>query len=509
MKYTRTIQSSLIYILLIIALGCLELTGCKEEETPSIRVRDRDTTSTDTTSLGDGPIDWSRQGDTYGHLATEAQVYQWAQYNVHDPSVIDDGEFFYCYNTDVAYGHSIRPGLQIRRSINLVEWEFVGWVFNGLPAAGSAYIRDNGGTPNNSLWAPYAMKVGDEYRVYYSLASNIGRLSAIGLAVSDSPKGPFTERGVVVRSVGGNTTHTNAIDPSVIVDKDGKHWMYYGSSWDGIYIMELDPETGLAKEDGDIGRRIAHRGFTGNTINGNIEGPEIIYNEEFDMYYLFIAYDWLESKYNVRVGRSPNANGPFVDYDGVDMNEYSDNVPMILAPYRFRGHSGWQGVSHPAVFQRDQNFYIAHQGRPGNDRFFMVLHVRQLHWTEDGWPLVSPQRYAAEEETPVSEEEIAGTWEQIVFGYEVVPGFAETQTQPGFQTATTITLDAAGTINEDPANSWQYEAPWLTMSWADGAYTDKVFVERGRDWENEVDATILFTGFNQEATTIWGKKIEE
>ncbi len=484
------------------------LSSCEDDAEPTgIKVRDpNDPVDTLDSNLGDGPIDFSMLPDTYPHLASEEQVMNWMHYNVHDPSIFDNGDFFYCYNTDVAFGHGIRAGIQIRRSKNLVEWEYVGWVLNGLPAIASAFIEDNGGTPNGNLWAPYAMRVGEEYRVYYSLASNVGRLSAIGLATSDKPYGPFTDQGIVVRSVPAGT-HTNAIDPSILIDQSGKHWMFYGSSWDGIYLMELDPVTGLAMTDGDIGRRVAHRGFTGNTINGNIEGPEIIYNEEFDMYYLFIAYDWLESKYNVRVGRSTNPEGPYVDIHGVDMNQFSDNEPMILAPYKFQGHSGWQGVSHPAVFRDGEDFFIGHQGRPGVNRFYMVLHTRQIHWTEDGWPLVSPQRYADEDETAVEEGELAGTWEQIVFGYDIVPGFAEEQTSPGFQSATVIMLDAAGTIDGNADNTWSYDAPWLTFS-LEGGNTYTLRVERGRDWEKEVDSTILFTGLDQDATTIWGKKIE-
>src|SRR5690606_6298839 len=151
-------------------------------------------------------------------------------------------------------------------------------------------ITQSGGTPFNSLSAPYVMKVGNEFRLYYSLSSATPRLSVIGLATSASPEGPWTETGIVVRSADDHTVHTNAIDPSVIVDKGGRHWMYYGSAWDGIYLLELDPATGLAKTPLARGSRIAQRGSTGNEINGNIEGAEIIYNEEQDKYYLFISY---------------------------------------------------------------------------------------------------------------------------------------------------------------------------------------------------------------------------
>ena len=48
---------------------------------------------------------------------------------------------------------------------------------------------------------------------------------------------------------------TNAIDPTVVIDKTGNHYLYYGSAWDGFYILELDPATGLAKNPGTKGKR--------------------------------------------------------------------------------------------------------------------------------------------------------------------------------------------------------------------------------------------------------------
>lgn len=50
--------------------------------------------------------------------------------------------------------------------------------------------------------------------------------------------------------------------------------------------------------------------------------------------------------------------------------------------------------------------------------------------------------------------------------------------------------------------------PWLSLSWNNNSTVEKVRVERGRDWENSVPSTLLFTGFGGEFTSIWGKKIE-
>lgn len=464
--------------------------------------------SNDDDDPGTNPVtfDINTITDTYpGYGPTN--VFQWGYRNTHDPAILKDGDTYYCYGTDVCFGADIRPGIQIRKSTDLIKWDFMGWAFNSLPAQGSAYITAGGGTPFNALWAPYVIKVGSEYRLYYSLSSALPRLSVIGMATASAPMGPWTEKGLVVTSKNDNSVQTNAIDPTVVIDQSGRHWFYYGSAWDGIYKLELNPATGLAKTSGDKGTRVAQRGSTGGKINGNIEGPEIIYNEQFHKYYLFISYDWLQTKYNVRVGRSDSPEGPFLDYAGNDINNNQDDGPMILAPYKFNGHSGWQGVAHCAVFKDgNSQYYMAHQGRPGENSFYMDLHVRKMFWTEDGWPIVSPERYAGVAQSAITSADLTGNYEQIVLGYNVVPGYADEQTSPDFQTSVSLVLDAAGTINGNANNHWTYSAPWLTLNWGT-TWTDKLYVERGRDWENKVESTILLSGLNNSGTAIWGKKI--
>lgn len=444
--------------------------------------------------------------DTYYHLYKFENVFQYGPYNVHDPSIFYNGNYFYCYSTDVFYGLPIeRAGIQVRRSKDLVKWDFIGWAYNSRPSQAVEYITSNGSTPVDNVWAPYIMKVDNQYRLYYSQAANASKLSAIGLTTSESPEGPWMEEDLVVTSK-ESIVMPNAIDPTVIVDQNGGHWMFYGSSWDGIYILELNSSTGLAKVNGSKGKRIAHRGFTAGKMNGNIEAPEIIYNPQFKKYYLFISYDWLETKYNVRVGRSDNVDGPYYDFNNTNLNVNSDNIPMILAPYAFSGHSGWQGTAHCAVFEKDGQFYIAHQGRPAVNKFFMNLHVRRILWTNDGWPVVSPERYAGITTSAVSDGEIPGQWERIQFGYTVVPGFSAEQTNPDIQKSVTVTLNTGGTINSDASSTWTFSGNEIELKWSSGL-TDKIIVERGWDWEKKRE-TLLFTGLNNEGTTIWGKKIQ-
>ncbi len=465
----------------------------------------------DTTSVilpPPAPFDISAISDKYGSVTAFSNYLKWGSYNVHDPSIFKDGDWYYCYTTDASYGNTITTDqhVQIRKSKDLVQWLFVGWAFNSIPTMGAQYITSNGGTPFTGVWAPYVLKVGNEYRLYYSLSSAVSKLSCIGLATSTSPIGPWVEKGIAVGSK-PSVAGTNAIDPTVIFSPTGDQWMCYGSAYDGIYEVKLNSATGLAETAGDLGVRVANRGFTGGKYNGNIEGSEIIYNPTLKKYFLFMAYDWIDTKYNTRVGRGDNPNGPFYDFNGVDMNTKADHGPMIVAPYQFMGHGGWQGVSHPAVFSDGNGqYFIANQGRPHADKGYMDLHVRKLFWTSDGWPVASPERYANVPQTEVTSNELIGNWEQIVLGYTVVVGYANEQTDPQMQTAVDLVLSADGTFNGNTANKWTYASSVLSLSWNNGASIDKVLVSRERDWENYIDSKPIFTGLNAFGTAIWGKK---
>ncbi len=492
------------YLLVIAAAVALNSSCGKKGVTPtggSGTKTATDTTVTTTTTFNINSIE-----DTYADVAPFLDYPKWTVYNVHDPSIKKFGDYYYCYSTDVAYGITVRSGLQIRRSKDLVQWEFVGWVFSQLPTLGSQYIVSQGGTPNDALWAPYVSKVGSEYRLYYSLSSSTARLSVIGMATATDPAGPWKETGLVVTSTNNNIVQTNAIDPTVVTTTAGDQYMYYGSAWDGIYILKLNPTTGLAATSGDIGTRIANRGFTNGAYNGNIEGAEVIYNPTLNKYFLFISYDWLQTKYNVRVGRADSPTGPYYDYNGVDLNTNIDHGPMIVAPYQFTGHGGWQGTGHCGVFDDGNGqYYMAHQGRPAVNSYFMDLHVRKIEWTPDGWPIVLPERYANVTQTAVAATDLAGKWERIELDYHVVPGYADTQVSPDMQVATSININADGTISGTATGTWTYTAPWMLIKWSTGA-TENVIVQRERDWENSVATTLVYSGLNNTGIAVWGKK---
>jgi arabinan endo-1,5-alpha-L-arabinosidase len=105
----------------------------------------------------------------------------------------------------------------------------------------------------------------------------------------------------------------------------------------------------------------------------------------------------------------------------------------------------------------------------------------------------------------ISQADVTGEWERIVLNYNIVPGYSLEQVSPDFQTSTSLTIGTDGTLNGNSADTWTYTAPWLEFKWSNGT-TEKVFVQKGRDWENKKANSMIFTGLNNVGTAVWGKK---
>jgi arabinan endo-1,5-alpha-L-arabinosidase len=428
--------------------------------------------------------------DDYTSIAGIENSGLWGPYNLHDPSILKFENEYHIFSTDVMYGGTARAGIMRRKSSDLVQWFFKGWVFDEIPDDALAHITGQGETAEN-IWAPYALMIGDQVRLYYSVSVFGKNISAIGLATSDSPYGPWEDQGIVISTTQSSTV--NAIDPAVIVNEsNGKHWMAYGSYWSGIYIVELDPATGKRLDPGDMGHKIAAREYSG----ASIEGPEILYHPGLHKYYLFVSYGWLEDSYNVRVGRSDNPEGPYYDYFGNDMAASVENYPIITAQYRFNNHPGWQGFGHCGVMRDGDNYYYVSQARLSSNIYLMDLHVRRMLWTEDGWPVITPERYVNVPQSGKTSGDLAGSWEYIYFEKTESRNFS-----------TFIELMEDGSISGMDNTSWSFTGDILRLSIADGATLADAYVSDEWDWENDT-LTICFSGLSDEGRTVWGKKIK-
>ena len=75
------------------------------------------------------------------------------------------------------------------------------------------------------MWAPDAARKDGKYYLYFPAKRKDG-IFQIGVAVGDSPVGPFKAEPA---AIAGSYT----IDPAVFEDSDGQHYMYFGGIWGG------------------------------------------------------------------------------------------------------------------------------------------------------------------------------------------------------------------------------------------------------------------------------------
>lgn len=419
----------------------------------------------------------------------------WGTLGAHDPSIYKDKDTYYAFSTDARVGGPATPGIQVRKSKDLINWEFVGQALKGIPDEAKKWSKAQG------IWAPDVTKVGDEYYLYYSTSSFGKNRSYIGLVKSKSIEGPWEDQGVVLKTNQGEDR--NAIDPNIIYDKDGQMWMSYGSFWSGIYIVKLDKNTGKPLNPNDKGKNIAKRNAS---VDGAIEGPYIIYNEEQKKYYLFVSYGSLSADYNVRVGRADNIEGPYLDSNGKDMTDTSstntDEVGnKILGGYKFGDSEGWMAPGHNSVLNDNGNYYIVHHVRTEKNKDWFYLNVRKILWSEEGWPIVSPERYAGEKEQKIEEAALIGNWQVILHDKEnnnIVPSvkyeFKGSNKIKGEKQSGKWELTGDNNIIVEIPNSNGEKVEFkgkVIPSW---------------DWENKKE-TLVFTAINKNGVALWGKLI--
>lgn len=148
--------------------------------------------------------------DDYSFLSSMDNYRLWGTYNVHDPSCRKLGDYYYMYSTDAILGENRQEAeeknvplgyIQVRRSKDLVKWEFVGWAFPEIPQEAVEWVRSHaGGEGATNIWAPYIIPFGDKYRLYYCVSAFGRKTSYIGMAEAASPEGPWTQRGCVVKT---------------------------------------------------------------------------------------------------------------------------------------------------------------------------------------------------------------------------------------------------------------------------------------------------------------------
>jgi len=227
--------------------------------------------------------------------------------------------------------------------------------------------------------APDVIKIGDRYYVAYgSTGGGLGGGHSGTIHVmwtkSLDPKSPdfkFNDDSVVASSNG--VEDCDAIDPSFLLDPTtGKLWLSYGTYFGFIRIVELDPKTG---------KRVA--GNQPVNIAIDMEATDLLYRDGW--YYLLGTHgtccDGPNSTYNIRVGRSKNVLGPYVDNMGIQLLKGGGKL-VVAASGRFVGPGHFGRMILGDGVEKFSCHYESDLDRSGRS----VLDIRPLLW-KDGWPV--------------------------------------------------------------------------------------------------------------------------
>lgn len=246
-----------------------------------------------------------------------------------DPTIFYEDGYFYLTGTN-----RTGSGFNMYRSTDLVHWKACGNATGGL----ALWKEDTFGSSN--FWAPQLFKHGGKY--YFAYAAE----EQIGIAVSDSPMGPFKQSNIHCLK---NTT--KQIDPFLFRDDDGTIYLYYvrldGSN--SLYVARMKDDLSDLAEEPKFCLRPADSGWehTKNYTTYKVsEGPTVV--KDGDYYFLlYSCNDFHDIDYAVGYAYSKSPLGPWTKSG---------------KPFLTRHNTGMNGSGHGDLFQdaNGQWYYVFH-----------------------------------------------------------------------------------------------------------------------------------------------------
>ncbi|MEV6812876.1 family 43 glycosylhydrolase [Micromonospora sp. NPDC051296] len=263
-----------------------------------------------------------------------------------DPNIVRFGETYYIYATTDGHPNWGSSTFKVWSSRNLVDWTEHGTILDLGPDVSWA---------GTNAWAPAAIEKNGRYYFYFSAAQNIG------VAVSDSPLGPFVDP--LGKPLVDKADYNGAqqIDPAVFTDDDGTSYLYWGNG--NAYAVPLNDDM----ISYDVTRRVRFTNLTGFR-----EG--LFMNKRNGSYYLSWSIDDTRSEnYRVGYGVGTSPLGPFTNRGEILTKDPSQGI---------------LGTGHHSILQvpGTDDWYIAYHrfAIPGGDGTHRETTIDRLHFNADG-----------------------------------------------------------------------------------------------------------------------------
>lgn len=499
---SRLVISGIVAFLIAVGV-CFALTGCAKNENVTVSADKEDKEKAVNLDM-----DFSLKYD-----GIEVSNYS-AGISVHDPSIVKDNDKYYIVGSHMTMAYTS----------NLKTWAYSGNGYSSTNKVFGNIFTDETGeiysftgkkdsvVPTDDkkchVWAPDIIynKKNNLYYMYYCTSST-WNASTLEYATSETIDGRYEYKGTILSSGFTATTFDktnvcdyvdeetvkktylkpdrsynynlwpNAIDPTVFYDKDGRMWLVYGSWSGGIFLLEIDEETGDAIHpetdekngvDAYFGKRLLGGGHK------SIEGPYIVYDKESDYYYLFVSFGELRADggYQIRVFRSKEVNGDYVDMLG-DKPEYLDNdhskfglklsgnyyLPSLNKAYKSTGHNS-------ALIDDDGKKFIVYHTRFAESGEYFEPRVKQYFLNKEGWPVMLPYKYDDEEisKSGYNASLIAGRYYYINQGTGIDSNVSEPAIIYLDESGNVYCSDNEKTISSEYSYSVEKDSPYMKIT---------------------------------------------
>ncbi|GAA4054459.1 family 43 glycosylhydrolase [Streptomyces shaanxiensis] len=261
-----------------------------------------------------------------------------------DPNIVRFGDTFYMYPTTDGFEGWSGTQFKAYSSTDLVHWKDHGVILDLGPDVSWADSR---------AWAPTIGEKDGKYYFYFCADANIG------VAVSDSPTGPFKD------ALGGPLLKAGQfsgqmIDPAVFTDDDGQTYLYWGNGRAYVAPLNADMTSIDTSKVKDI------------TPSGYNEGTFVI-KRKGTYYFMWSENDTRDENYRVAYATGPSPTGPWTKHGVILEKDLS---------------LGIKGPGHHSVVHvpKTDEWYVAYHrfAIPGGDGTHRETTVDKLEFDSDG-----------------------------------------------------------------------------------------------------------------------------
>ena len=249
--------------------------------------------------------------------------------------------------------------------------DMVNWQDHGSPLALESFSW-----ADDRAWASQTIERDGKFYWYICAHSKLSNGMAIGVAVSDTPTGPFRDAIGKPLFENGSWDH---IDPTVMIDDDGQAWLMWGNPQ--VYYLKLNRD--MISYSGELGRLdMTEQAFGGPMMSQRekgkqykdsyVEGPWI--TKRNGTYQLLYAAGGVPE--HISYSTAPSPTGPWT-YAGIIMplgntNSFTNHCGVA----DFKGHS----------------YFFYHTGKlPGGGGFGRSVAVEEFKYNADGsFPTILP-----------------------------------------------------------------------------------------------------------------------